>query len=98
MTHDDVTSAHADSKWLQSPHLARQILWPLLGQFAGQEACGLTDLDHVAVKIAHITADLGISIDRRRNKLCPRSLHSLSQASMSATRRFKKIDVVSSGS
>ena len=61
----------AQSEGLLSPYLARQILWPLLGQLARQEACGLTDLDHVAVRIAHIAADLGISIDRRRNKLGP---------------------------
>src|SRR5580693_747499 len=50
--------------------LARQILRSLLGQLAGQKTCGLTDLDHVAIRIAHIAADLGTSIDWRRNKFC----------------------------
>src|SRR6478736_8831949 len=49
--------------------LSRQILGPLLGEPALEQSGGLADLDHVAVGVAHVAADLSTAIDRRRHEL-----------------------------
>jgi hypothetical protein len=50
--------------------LARQILGPLLGEFALTQSRGLADLDQVAVGVSQVTANLGTAIDRRNRELC----------------------------
>jgi hypothetical protein len=51
--------------------LARQVLGPLLGEFALEQSRGLADLDQVAVGVPHVAADLSTAIDRRRHELGP---------------------------
>src|SRR6202042_3058422 len=50
---------------------AREILRALLGEFSFQQPRRLADFDHVAVGVAHVAADLGAAIDRRRDELGP---------------------------
>src|ERR687887_466057 len=49
----------------------REILGPLLGEPAFEQAGGLADFDHVAVRVAHVAANLRTAIDRRRHELGP---------------------------
>ena len=51
--------------------LSREILGPLLGEFALEQSRGLADLDQVAVGVPHVAANLGTAIDRRRHELGP---------------------------
>src|SRR3984885_15914064 len=48
---------------------AREILGPLCGVVAVQQAGGLPDLDEVPVRVPHVAADLGPAVDRRRDEL-----------------------------
>jgi hypothetical protein len=52
----------------------------------------LANLDQVAVGVAHVTADLAATVDRRGQKLRAAGAPLLIDALISATRMFRKLE------
>jgi len=62
-----------------------------------QQAGELADFYEISVRVPLVAADLGFAVDGRRDEFGSLLLPVLATARISATRRFRKIEVVSPG-